>query len=201
MKNKIKVIVAIISALVVLITSVSCGKNNNGGTGSTGGNANASVASPEELLSSVWEKYADDEKFFAMGGDEQNINENGPGKYSVEDAEVLDNVLGFPAAEIGKIDGAASLMHAMNQNTFTCGVFHFKDAKDVANGIAALKSNILARNWICGFPDKLMIAKVSENYVIAVWGIDEGDGIVSRFKQKLEETFSDIQIVVNETIV
>ncbi len=201
MKNKIKAIAAIISAFIVLIMSVSCGKNNSGGDGSSGGNTNASYTSPEEILSAIWGKYADDEKFFAIGGDEQNINESGPGKYSIEDAEVLDNVLGFPAAEIDKIDGAASLMHAMNQNTFTCGVFHFKNEKDVANGIASLKSNILARNWVCGFPDKLVIAKASENYVIAVWGIDEGDGIVSHFKQKLEEALENVQIVVNETIV
>ncbi len=206
MKNKIKIAVALISAFWVLLSAVSCGKNNNEGNGSTSGNTEADYTGAgytgsEEILSAVWEKYSDDEKFFAIGGDERNMNEKGPGKYSIMDAEVLDNILGFPAAEIEKIDGAASLMHAMNQNTFTCGIFHFKNAKDVENGITALKRNILSRNWVCGFPDTLIIARVSDNYVISIWGIDDGDGIVSLFKEKLREAFSDVQIVVDEPIV
>lgn len=197
---KIK-IAAVISTVFILMSLVSCGKNNNAVDTTTGSNTNEAYTSAEELLSTVWSSYSDDEKFPAIGGDESNMNEAGPGKYSIEDAEVLDNILGFPAEEVGKIDGAASLMHAMNQNTFTCAVFRFKDAKDVENGISALKSNILERRWVCGFPDSLVIAKTPENYVISVWGIDEGSGTVSLFKQKLTAAIDGVQIVVDEPIV
>lgn len=39
--------------------------------------------------------------------------------------------LGFPAAQLDAVDGAASLIHMMNGNTFTCGAFHVKDASQM----------------------------------------------------------------------
>ena len=56
----------------------------------------------------------------------KNMRDGAPGNFSMDDADLLDSSLGFPAAEAGKIDGAASLVHMMNLNTFTCGAFHVK---------------------------------------------------------------------------
>ncbi|MBQ4347518.1 MAG: hypothetical protein IJC39_03640 [Firmicutes bacterium] len=200
MKNKLKALVSVILAAAVLVACASCGKNGESNT-STNDGADFPYTSAESLLSKVWKSYGEEEKFHAIGGDESHMNEEGPGKYSIEDAEVLDSVLGFPSAEISKIDDAASLMHAMNQNTFTCAAFRFKNEKDIEGGIAALKRNILSRRWICGFPDSLVIAKAPGNYVIAVWGIDEGNGTVSLFKQKLKSAVDGVQIAVDEEIV
>ena len=47
------------------------------------------------------------------------MRDGAPGNFSMDDADLLDSSLGFPAAEAGKIDGAASLVHMMNLNTFT----------------------------------------------------------------------------------
>ena len=193
-------IISAIMLLFMIFISVSCGKRKDGDSTTTD-NSKVAYTSAEELLSVMWAGYNDNEKFPVIGGDESNINDNGPGKYSIEDPEVLDNILGFPISEINKIDGAASLMHAMNQNTFTCAAFHFKSANDVEHGITALKTNILARRWVCGFPDSLIIAKVPGNYVIAVWGIDESGGIISLFKQKLLASVDGAQIIVDEPIV
>ena len=92
-----------------------------------------------------------------------------PATSSMDDADLLDSSLGFPAAEAGKIDGAASLVHMMNLNTFTCGAFHVKDRGDVAALCASLRENILDRHWMCGFPDKLVIVTVGD-YVVSVYG-------------------------------
>ena len=87
-----------------------------------------SIKDSLELLNNVWKSYDDKDKFAVAGGDstEQNMTTDGPGKFGVEDAEMLNSTLGFPAASIDKIDDAASLMHMMNANTFTCGAFRAK---------------------------------------------------------------------------
>lgn len=150
------------------------------------------------LLETVWNSYGEDERFPAAGGDmsEENMTMDAPGKYSIEDAEMLDSALGFPQASAGQIDGAASLMHMMNANTFTCGAYHVKDAGGISDIADALRENILERQWICGFPDKLVIA-VTDDYVISFFG--DAD-IVNTFKEKLFATYSETQLIYEEKI-
>ena len=74
-----------------------------------------------EILEKVWSKYSTSDKFPATGGSEKNMKEDMPGKFDVADAEALDFELGFPKAQASEIDAAASLMHMLNQNNFSCG--------------------------------------------------------------------------------
>ena len=149
----------------------------------------------------IWSSFPENDKFAVSGGDENHMNMSGAGVFSITDAQLLDNVLGFPASKIDKINEAASLVHAMNQNTFTCAAYRFKNSNDMDAGIAAIKSNILARRWICGNPDKLLIISVPSNYVIAVWGIDEGTGNVTKFKEAAKSAVNGAQVIVEEPIV
>jgi len=114
---------------------------------------------------------------------------------------MLDNVLGLPKELADKIDDAASLTHAMNANTFTCGAFHFKNASDAETAISAIKNNILSRHWICGFPDTLLIISAPGNYVIAVWGIDNDTGVVTTFKNNVLNSISGASVLIEEPIV
>ena len=116
-----KRIIAVLMAAMLMLSLVACG----GGTDTTTAPA-STIASPLEILNTVWATYADEEKFPAAGGDmtEENMNMEGPGVYGLADTEALDATLGFPAASVAKIDSAASLMHMMNANTFTCGAYH-----------------------------------------------------------------------------
>ena len=115
----------------------------------------------------------------------------------MDDADLLDSSLGFPAAEAGKIDGAASLVHMMNLNTFTCGAFHAKDSGDVAVLCASLRENILDRHWMCGFPDKLVIVTVGD-YVVSVYGSTD---LVDTFTAKLAAAYPSAKTVSDDPIV
>ena len=119
-----------------------------------------------------------------------------PGKFNIDDGAVMDTTLGFPAAFVDKIDDAASLVHMMNANTFTCGVFHVVNADDLSDVCAALEDNILQRQWICGFPDKLVIVKVGD-YIVSFFGDNE---IVDTFKTKLTEAYTSAETVCEEHI-
>lgn len=159
----------------------------------------SSVKSPLELLTTVWNSYGDDDKFPVAGGDmsEENMTMDAPGKFGIDDTAALDTTLGFPAASADKIDDAASLVHMMNANTFTCGAFHVKNAGDIADVSAAVKDNIMQRQWMCGFPDKLVIVKV-DDYVISFFGENE---IVDTFKTKLTEAYTSAETLCDEPIV
>lgn len=189
-----KRIVSAVLCAVLLLSLAACGASAPEEDG-----ANI-PSSPIELLETVWNSYSDSEKFPAGGGDssEENMRDDAPGVYSVADADMLNYSLGFPAAEIEKIDGAASLVHMMNLNTFTCGAFHIKDGGDMTALCASLRENILARQWMCGFPDKLVIVTVGEEYVVSVYGNAE---LVDTFVSKLAAAYPNAKTVSDDPIV
>lgn len=149
----------------------------------------------KELLEKVWASYAEDEKFFAMGGDYNNMVDNAPGACDVTDAETLNALFGFPTANIADIDGAASLMHAMNQNTFTAGAYHMvtTDKQALAD---AIKENIQNRQWMCGFPDTLLIASVGDCMVVAFGEAS----IMDNFKAKLTAAYDFTEVLYEESL-
>ncbi len=198
-----KKFIAVLLSASLLLMLAACG-NNAGGNDSDGnkqtssGAGELSIQTPLELLNKVWSGYAEDEKFSAIGGDssEANTKTNEPGVYSLDDSAAVDSALGFPAASIGKIDSAASLIHMMNANTFTCGAYHVAKSEDVSEIASAIKTNIMERRWMCGFPDKLVVVTVGE-YVVAFFGENE---IIDTFKAKLTAAYSSAEIASEDAI-
>ena len=151
-----------------------------------------------DLLTNVWSQYKEEDKFSAMGGDtsEAHLTMDGPGTYDVSLVEELDAILGLPTDLASQIDDAASLIHMMNANTFTCGAFHVKDANALNDMTKTLKDHILERQWVCGFPDKLVIITVDQ-YIVSFFG---EASIVETFKTTLTATYSSASIAYEENI-
>ncbi len=158
------------------------------------------IKDPVELLTNVWDKFGEDEVFAVIGGDfsEENNVMDKPGVYSIADAEAVDASLGLPAASIDKVDSAASLIHMMNANTFTCSAFHVVDYKNNETLINEIKTNIDNRQWMCGFPEKLVIATVDDLYVVVYFGNEQ---IVTNFSTHLAEAYPQVKVVVDQAIV
>lgn len=162
--NKV-MIFALLAAMCVMIAG--CGKKEAEEVTPT----ESTITSALELMTTVWESYAEEDRFSAAGGDlsEENMTMDGPGKYSIEDATSVDTMLGFPQGEISKIDDASSLMHMMNQNTFTGAAYHVTDESEIQSLAEALRDHIKSRQWMCGFPDKLVIIQ-TEEYLVSCFG-------------------------------
>ena len=190
-----KLLSILLAAILILSLAACTGAKNPGGNDTPG---ESTVNSSLELLTSVWSDYEEDDKFPAAGGDmsEENMSMEGPGKFGIEDAAMLDSTLGFPEASVAKIDDAASLVHMMNANTFTCGAFHVANAADIDAVAAEVKDNIMNRQWICGFPDKLVIVKV-DGYIVSFFGASD---IVDTFKTKLTSVYTTAETVCDEPI-
>ena len=187
-----KKILTLTIAAVLVFSLVSCAKKDKEDVTTGTSAADVQKNGPKsalEILETVWKKYSADDKFAAMGGSEKNMKEDAPGKFNLGDAEALDFELGFPKAEVDKLDDAASLLHMLNQNTFTCGVYHVKNSADIEALAAKIKDNILARNWMCGFPEKLVIMIVGD-YIVSVFGAAE---LISTFTAKLTDSYGSVR--------
>ena len=149
-----KKIIAVLLTTILAVSLAACGSSGGQSGSNTEDNKEneAAVDIPDAvtLLTTVWDSYTDDEKFPAIGGDfsEANNKENAPGVYDLSDADAVEVNLGFPAVQMDAVDGAASLIHMMNGNTFTCGAFHVKDASQMDSVAAAVKASIMNKQWM-----------------------------------------------------
>ena len=156
----------------------------------------AAVDDALTILNAIWNTYSDEEKFPAAGGDSEHAVDGAPGSFDASNADSLSYLLTFPADDASLIDSAASLVHMMNLNTFTCGAFHVADANNVARLANDLRTTIQAKRWMCGFPDKLVIVTVGQS-VFSVYGNEE---LVNTFRDKLLASYSAATAVYDEAI-
>ena len=182
---------SLILALVMAVSLMACGKKDDNKGGDTDTPADSLT-----ILNKVWESYTDDEKFPAAGGDIENSVDDAPGAFNVSDTDSLEYLLTVPTEDASLIDDAASLMHMMNANTFTCGALRVKNGDDAAKLAEDLRDAIQNKQWMCGFPDKLVIATLG-NYVVSVYGDEE---LVNTFRDKLQAAYSDTAIAYDEMI-
>lgn len=148
-----------------------------------------------DVLNNVWLTYPEEEKFFAMGGDYNNMVDGAAGAADITDTETLSFMAYIPVDSIALIDDAATLLHAMNANTFTGAAFHLTDAANAETLTAALKDNIMNAQWMCGFPDTLVIFTVNDEYVVSAFGNAE---IIENFKNKVTDVYGESAVLVVE---
>lgn len=190
-----KKLIAMLLALTCVFGLVACGGNaNNEETAPETTEEIVKPASALEVLEKTWAAVAEDKKFFAMGGDMNNMVDNAPGAYSLTD-EGLTATLLVPADQVANIDEAASLVHGMMVNNFTFGAFHVTG--DVAAFVEAMHKAISENQWMCGMPEKLIIAVVGGEYVVAGFGINDA---VSPFEAAFTATYPDAEMKYNEAI-
>ena len=183
-----KKLIAIALALCVICSFAACGNTNNEPEVKL-------PASALEILETVWATYGEDEMFFAMGGGYESLTDNKPGAVLATDTDSLQYMLLVPEAELANISEAASLLHAMNANTFTSGAFKVADA---AAFTTAMQTAIQGNMWMCGFPEQLVIFTFGNEFVVYAFGNGE---LVANFQAKLAAAYPDAVLAVNEPIV
>lgn len=181
-----KKIISLALAAVMLLSFAACG-------GST-----AKVKEPVDVLNAVWEEYADDQKFFAIGGDANNMVDNAPGKYDVAadpDATAAQLVCLEDSAKM--VDSAAMLMHAMNSNNFTGAAYRIADGYKTEDFVNSMEKAISENQWICGFPERLLIVTVSDECVVIAFGAAD---IIETFRNNLTKVFPDASISTEKAL-
>ena len=209
-----KKIIALLLALTVVLGLAACGndtaKDTTPATTAPIETTEAPVETTEEyveetmapaatngatdLINAIWNAIPDDNKFFAMGGDWNNVADNAAGVYGLEDQEAITATLLIPAEQIANVEEAASLLHAMMANNFTCGAF--KVTGDKAAFADAMHEAVANNRWMCGMPEKMIIAEIGE-YVLVCFGINDA---INPFETALGTVYADATIKYNEAI-
>ena len=195
-----KKIFTLMLVLAIALSMVACASTGNNGTTTAATTTEAKVNAPAsalEVLENVWTLYGDNEKFSVVGGNmEANIMDK-PGNYDMAYAENLTWNLLIPEAEVANVDEAASMIHMMNANTFTSGVVHLKAGVDVKTFAETMKTTILGNRWMCGFPERMVIADMGGSYVLIAFGINDA---MTPFCNKLATAYPDATTLFDEPI-
>ena len=142
------------------------------------------------------EKYSNFMGGFELDAEEIPVMVQGaPGNFML-DGEMIDSMLGYPAAKLNSIDSASSLIFAINQNIFTCGAYHVVDGTNVTELANAIEENIQNRQWWCGFPEKVIIIQLPGNYLISIFG----QSLATTFANYTLETIEGAIILINNDI-
>lgn len=192
-----KLTAILLAAAVVLVLFAACGGNTD--TNKDNGGA-SSYADATAVLDAVWAKYTEglgeDEKFATVGGFDYE-NSTGAGALDIADTESLIGTFGFPEAETANIDGAASIMHAMNGNVFTAVAFHVAEGADMTAIAESYKTALSERQWFCGQPDGYALIKVDAEYMIAVYAQQPLEG----FKTAALAAIEGAEVVAEGSLV
>ena len=150
------------------------------------------AASALEILETVWALYGEDEKFFVMGGDFDAPVDGAPG--AAANTDWLTGTLLIPEDQLANVKEAASIAHGMMINNFAYGAFLVEgDAKAFAE---AMHTKISANPWICGQPEKMVIAVLGD-FVVTVYGVNDA---VNPFETKLTTAYPTAELVYSEAI-
>ena len=145
-----------------------------------------------EILETVWAQFSEDEKWFVMGGDYDAPVDGAPG--ATTNVDWLVNTLLVPEDQTANVKNAASMVHAMMVNNFACGAFQVEgDAKAFAE---AMHTKISTNPWICGQPEKMVIAVLGD-FVVTVYGVNDA---VNPFETKLTAAYPTAELVYSEAI-
>ncbi len=178
-----KRILCAVLAVVMVVALAACGTN-----GSKEDENKVTIESPVALLDGVWGTFAEEEKFPVMGGDFEAAVNDAAGEFNIADVENATATLHITEDSLKLVDKVATLTHAMNANTFSAAAYHLADAANAETLVNSLKDSIKSTQWMCGFPDTLIIYTVADEYVVAAFGNAEA---IESFKTKLATVYGE----------
>lgn len=196
-----KKMISALLALVMVLSLTACGAKNEPAE-------TVQIESALSVLENTWAKFPEDEQFYVYGGDMETHTQKmeqdetyqmpvGPGAYDMTYGENLPYILLIPAEQIANVDEAATMIHGMLANNFTSGVVHLAEGADVAAFTAAVHEAIKTNPWMCGFPEKELIADLGGNYVLIAFGVNDA---MNPFQTHFVEAYPSAQIVYNDNL-
>lgn len=152
-----------------------------------------------DVINKVLDTYTEENKFASMGGDMETPVDGKAGLMNLSDTETINYMLHTNDDLVAQTDEVASFVHAMNANTFTSGSFKLKDATTAESFCTSLKDSVLATQWMCGFPEKIVIFNVNGGDYV-VYAIGNGEA-VDYFKTQLTTVMGESAVLVTEGAV
>lgn len=165
-------------------------------TTQNGGNETSSQS--VQILNRIWEQYGEAERFACYGGTVEQATSDAPGPLDLTNTDELTAAYLIPQDQLSAITEAASLVHMMNSNIFTGAAVKVSDSADQKALQQAWRDTIQGNRWICGQPDRLMMAVAEEGYLVMAFGSTDA---MKLFSDNLKVVYPEAQIVYDEAIV
>lgn len=163
----------------------------------TSSEVNTEITESVAILTKIWDAFGEDHRFAVYGGTAENAVDDAPGALDLGNTDELVSRYLLPEQHLDKVTEAASLVHMMNSNIFTSVAFRFADATDMEAVTEDLYQNVLGTHWICGSPDRAIIAGIGEDTLVLAYGIAQN---MTVFEEKLREVFPDATILQDISI-
>ena len=202
-----KKILALVLVLTMALAMAACTPAHNNETteatneatteATTAATEGNTAASALDLLNSIWAKFPEEGKFPVMGGDMENPNWEGPGSVTLPGAEgnALWN-LNIPEEQLVNFSEAATMIHAMNTNTFAGCAVKLVEGADKATVAKAVVDAILNTRWMCGFPERVVVVSSGDCLVIA-FGLEMN---TTNLLTAISAVDASAEVLHNETI-
>lgn len=187
-----KKFISAVLALTLALSLAACG----GKTAEPTVPAQELPASALEILENTWAGYAEEEKFPVIGGSMAAPVDNAPGAYDLADENISFQLL-IPAEQLESVTEAASMIHMMNANTFTCAAYKLADGVTAADFGAAMKDAVMNNQWMCGFPDRLLVKGFGDSYVVVAFGVNDA---MDPFEKNLDAANPGMTTIASENI-
>ena len=151
-----------------------------------------------QILNSIWERFADDERFAAYGGTVENAVSDAPGDLDMQNTEELTTHYLLPENNLREVTEGASLVHMMNSNIFTAAVVKLSEDASAEDLAKDWRDTIQGNRWICGMPDRLILADVDGQHLLMAFASKD---ILTTFQDKLTAQYPQARILYNEAVV
>lgn len=194
---------------VLMLSVCACGSNQTGNkenTQETETEKEVEIVDATDILTKVWNEYEAvdtdgnmyNDRFDVMGGHFESAVMNMPAKYDLTKTSDLALMYCVPETVIPMIDDAGTIVHLMKASTFTAGAYHVTDVANVKTVVEGIKTQTLGNQWLGGFPDKLVMVIINEQYIVSVYGAEE---VVDNFEMVLSDIYGkQMQIITKEKI-
>lgn len=150
-----------------------------------------------DMLQTVWDGFAPQERFDVIGGNGSAVTGN-PGSIVISESTVdLETMFWIPDSQLQQVWQAASMMHGLNRNLFTCVGVQLQEGADTAIFANSWKQNVQNARWVCGAPERILAITLGDNYVVCVFGNAKN---VITFERKMTAAYPTAQILCSEVI-
>jgi len=194
-----KKIVVLLATFAMALSCVACGgKTENNGANET---AKIEIADANEILTKVWDEYkasaSEDAQFPIAGGNVEAMVMDAPAAFDVTIEGAKDALITsycIPAEAIDMTDDVATMMNMMMANNFTSAAYHVADAANVETVVNGIKDATLNNQWMCGFPEKLVVVTIGD-YVVSAFG---NGMVIDVFKTAITTVYEDAAVFAVE---
>ena len=151
-----------------------------------------------QILQKIWDSYAEDERFAVFGGSVEMSVSDGPGDLDISAVEELTTRYLLPQDKLNMVTEGASLVHLMNNNIFTAVVIRLADSGQIRDFADSWRAGIRDNRWICGQPDRLLLAQPDKDEILMVFA---GQDAMTVVEGKLAAAYPESQTLYKEAIV